>query len=108
MVLRRSSLRELVLEKLALESYVFHRCLLLQPALTAQQRLRRRVGVSIVREIVPSRVAFFLTQQLVDMSHRRWSGLGGFALEVSNIHSLAAAVCISIKLHPRRDPYMAP
>ena len=52
----------------------------------------RREGVSILGDIAPSQEAAFLSLQLLDMSHRRWSPCNAsVALEFGEIHSLAAA-----------------
>ena len=100
---------QLVLDKIALEVSVWQRCWLLQLALTARQLLRRREGVSILGHIAPSQEAFFLSLQLLDMSHRRWSPFNSsVALEVGDIHSLAAADFVTSKLLPERDLDVAP
>ena len=60
---------QLVLDKIALEISAWQRCRPLQLALTAHQLLSRRGGVSIVGDIAPSQQAFFLSLQVLDMSH---------------------------------------
>ena len=46
--------------------------------------------------VAPSQEAFFLSLQLLDMSHRRWSPCNAsVALEFGDIHSLAAAAFVS-------------
>ena len=96
--------RQLVLDKIALEVSVWQRCRPLQRALTAHQLLRRREGVSILGDIAPSQEAFFLSLQLLDMSHKRWSPCNAsVALEFGEIHSLAAAAFVTRKLVPERE-----
>ena len=76
----------------------------LQLARTAHQLRHRREGVSILGDIAPSPEAFFLSLQLLDTSHRRWSSLNACAsLEFGDIHSLAAAAFVTRKLLPGRD-----
>ena len=68
---------------------------------TAHQLLRRREVVSILGDIAPSQEALFLSLLLLDMSHRRWSSFNAsVALEFGDIHSLAAAASVTIKLLP--------
>ena len=77
--------RQLVLHKIAMEISVWQRCRSLQLALKADQLLRRRE-------------AFFLSLQLLDMSHKRWSPPQ--RLEFGDIHSLAAAAFATSELLP--------
>ena len=75
----------------------------LQLALTAHQMLRRREVGRILGDVTPSKGAFFLSLQLLDMSHRRWSlRNASVALEIGDIHSLAAAAFLTSKLLPER------
>ena len=81
-----------MLDKIAFEASVP-----LQLALTAHQLLRRREE------------AFFLSLQLLDMSHRRWSPCNAsVALEFGDIHSLAAAAFVTSELPPERGLDVAP
>ena len=81
----------------------------MQLAVTAHQLLRRREGVSILGYIAPSQEAFFLSLQLLDMSHRRWASFNASAaLEFDDIHSLAAAAFVTSKLLRERDLDEAP
>ena len=68
----------------------------LQLALTAHQFVRRCEGVRILGNIAPLQEAFFLSLQLLDMSHRRWSPRNAsVALEFADKHSLAAAAFVT-------------
>ena len=90
---------QLAFDKIALEISVWQRCRPLQLALTAHLLLRRREGVGILCDTAPLQEAFFLSLQLLDMSHRRWSSLNASApLEFGDIHSLAAAAFVTSKL----------
>ena len=100
---------QLVLDKITFEDSVPQRCRALQLALTAHQLLRRREGVSILGDIAPSQKAFFLSLQLLDMSHRRWSSCNAsVALEFGDIHSLATAAFVTSKLLLGRGLDVAP
>ena len=70
---------QLVLDKIALEISVWQRCRPLQLALTAHQLLRKREGVRVLGDIAPSQEASFLSLQLLDMSHWRWSSFSASA-----------------------------
>ena len=100
---------QLVLDKIALDASVWKRCWPLQLALTAHQLLRRREGVAILSDFAPSQEPFFLSLQLLDMSHRRWSPCNAsVAFDFGDVHSLAAAAFVTSKLLPGRDLEVGP
>ena len=68
-------------------------------AVRAHQLLRRREGVSILGDIAPLQEAFFLSLQLLDMSHRRCSPFNA---------SLAGAAFVTSKVLLERDLDVAP
>ena len=85
-----------MLDKIALEISVWQRCRSLQLALTAHQLLRRREGVRVLGDIALSQEAFFLSLQLLDVSHRRWSSFNASVTwEFGDIHSLMAAALVA-------------
>ena len=69
----------------------------------------RQCSSQFLGDIAQSQEAFFLSLQLLDMSHRRWSSFNASAaLEFDDIHSLAAAAFVTSKAAPGRDLNVAP
>ena len=91
---------------LALEVETHRRCFPAQPTLSALQRYTRRKCAFLLRDLVraahlPPHGAHF-SQQL--LNHRKWTERAD--IDINDVHSLAAAVYIHIKLHSEgfQDP----
>ena len=68
-----------------------------------------KIALEVSGDTAPSQEAFFLTLQLLDMSHRRWSPRNAsVAVEFGDVHSLAAAAFVTSKLLPERGLDEAP
>ena len=103
---------EQLLDLLAVEDDVFQRCLTAQPDPTALQRSNRDKRAHLLRGLdaaadLPPRCPLFALQ-LLDLTHRWWSESEGSDIEEGNVHFLAAAAYIGIKLHSARYPDPAP
>ena len=101
-----------MLDLLALEDDVFQRYLSAQPAASALQRSNRGRCAHLLRELaatadLPPRNALF-SQQLLDLTHRWWSETYSPDTDEGDVHPLAAAAYICIKLHSARHPDPAP
>ena len=102
---------QLVLDKLAFVSDVLHRCFPAALAPTELQRFNKRSSACVVGELVGTadlpQHSVFLSLQILDLTRRQWSDSQGNGVDDNDIFSLAAAVCICIKLSTVRVPALS-
>ena len=104
---------QIVDEMFALQSETCRRCLSVQHVLSALQSFKRRMCAHLLRDLaatanLPPHSALF-SQQLPDLTdHKWWTEREESDIGITDVHLLAAVVCIHIKLLSARYPDRVP